>query len=614
MAGLTGERTPMIAANWKMHKTHLEAIQAVQKLSYLLDRDDAERMEVVICPPFTALRSVQTLIDSDRLPVRPGRPGRPPRGRGRVHRRGLRADAGGARRRLRDRRSLRAPPALRRGRRDGQPEGEGRDPPRDGRRSSAWGRPSRSGSRAGPRRRSTEQVRRAFDGIDPRRPPPGRRGLRADLGDRHGPQRGADRRGAGRGGDPGHARGPRSPRRSRRRVRVLYGGSVKPGNIREFMAHPEIDGALVGGREPRSGEPRPDRAVPVKRFRFLAPQSRCEGAAPGVAGLRVPSTSLVSRSGHESIRHGHRRNPGGTARACRARRPGGCRAVGRDAGLDHRQEPLGDLLEPLPPGPVRARGCGDHHLDDPDGGLRPARRRAGPDTTRTRSTSRRSTSSASRPHPRGGPDPRRRLPAKYLLGVDDTGRDLFVRIAYGARTSLTVAFFATGIAVVIGVLLGLSSGFYRGKIDTVISRATDVVLALPILLLALGHRLRVRREPGGVLLGLHQTRAAAGDLDHRAVRMALHRPHRPRAGPVDPREGVRRGLALPGSLEPAHHPPGGPPERDRADHRLHHAHHPEQHPVRSRALVPRRGGPGRHTRRGERCSPMPERRSDGLPG
>ena len=62
------ERRPIIAANWKMHKTHLEAIQAVQKLSYLLDKDDAERVEIVICPPFTALRSVQTLIESDRLP------------------------------------------------------------------------------------------------------------------------------------------------------------------------------------------------------------------------------------------------------------------------------------------------------------------------------------------------------------------------------------------------------------------------------------------------------------------------------------------------------------------------------------------------------------------
>jgi triosephosphate isomerase len=62
------ERRPIIAANWKMHKTHLESIQAVQKLSYLLDERDAERVEVVICPPFTALRSIETLLQSDRLP------------------------------------------------------------------------------------------------------------------------------------------------------------------------------------------------------------------------------------------------------------------------------------------------------------------------------------------------------------------------------------------------------------------------------------------------------------------------------------------------------------------------------------------------------------------
>ena len=61
------DRRPIVAANWKMHKTHLEAIQAVQKLSYLLDADDAERVEVVICPAFTALRSVQTLLEADRL-------------------------------------------------------------------------------------------------------------------------------------------------------------------------------------------------------------------------------------------------------------------------------------------------------------------------------------------------------------------------------------------------------------------------------------------------------------------------------------------------------------------------------------------------------------------
>ncbi|HEX9313244.1 MAG TPA: triose-phosphate isomerase [Actinomycetota bacterium] len=61
------ERRPIVAANWKMHKTHLEAIQAVQRLSYLLDRVDTDRTEVVVCPPFTALRSIQVLIEGDRL-------------------------------------------------------------------------------------------------------------------------------------------------------------------------------------------------------------------------------------------------------------------------------------------------------------------------------------------------------------------------------------------------------------------------------------------------------------------------------------------------------------------------------------------------------------------
>ena len=76
--------------------------------------------------------------------------------------------------------------------------------------------------------------------------------------------------------------------------------------------------------------------------------------------------------------------------------------------------------------------------------------------------------------------------SEYWFGVDTTGRDLFVRVIYGARTSLTIAIVATGISVVIGVVLGLLSGFYRGKVDTFISRFTDVVLSLPVLLLSLG--------------------------------------------------------------------------------------------------------------------------------
>jgi len=65
-------RRDLIAGNWKMNATHLEAIQMVQKFSYRLEPDDYERVEVVVCPPFTALRSVQTVIESDHLPIRLG--------------------------------------------------------------------------------------------------------------------------------------------------------------------------------------------------------------------------------------------------------------------------------------------------------------------------------------------------------------------------------------------------------------------------------------------------------------------------------------------------------------------------------------------------------------
>jgi triosephosphate isomerase len=66
------DRTPLIAGNWKMHATHLEAIQMVQKLSYRLDEVVFQRVEVVVCPPATALRSVQTVIETDHMSIRLG--------------------------------------------------------------------------------------------------------------------------------------------------------------------------------------------------------------------------------------------------------------------------------------------------------------------------------------------------------------------------------------------------------------------------------------------------------------------------------------------------------------------------------------------------------------
>jgi triosephosphate isomerase len=66
---MAATRKPMMAGNWKMHHTHLEAIQVVQKLSYRLEAEDHDKVEVVVCPAFTALRSVQTTIDSDRISI-----------------------------------------------------------------------------------------------------------------------------------------------------------------------------------------------------------------------------------------------------------------------------------------------------------------------------------------------------------------------------------------------------------------------------------------------------------------------------------------------------------------------------------------------------------------
>src|SRR5437899_4717503 len=63
------ERKPLISGNWKMHYNHLEAIQVVQKLSYLLRKSDYDAVDVSVHPPFTALRSAQVVLESDKIPI-----------------------------------------------------------------------------------------------------------------------------------------------------------------------------------------------------------------------------------------------------------------------------------------------------------------------------------------------------------------------------------------------------------------------------------------------------------------------------------------------------------------------------------------------------------------
>lgn len=74
MADAPSTRTPLMAGNWKMNLNHQEAVVLVQKLAWTLSdkKHDHSRVEVVVVPPFTDLRSVQTLVDGDRLPIRYG--------------------------------------------------------------------------------------------------------------------------------------------------------------------------------------------------------------------------------------------------------------------------------------------------------------------------------------------------------------------------------------------------------------------------------------------------------------------------------------------------------------------------------------------------------------
>jgi triosephosphate isomerase len=238
-------RRPIIAANWKMHKTHLEAIQAVQKLSYLLDRKDAEVVEVVICPPFTALRSIQVLIEGDRLPYGLGAQN--------VHWEAKGAFTGEV--------SAGMLAALKCGyvivghseRRQLLGETDEMVAKKVRAVLAAEMKPilcvgetleERDAGRT--EDRVVGQVRAALAGIEA-----GRVGATVIA---YEPIWAI---GTGRNAEPSDAGevigliratvGRLASEEAGAAMRIQYGGSVKAGNIRDFMAHPEIDGALVGG-------------------------------------------------------------------------------------------------------------------------------------------------------------------------------------------------------------------------------------------------------------------------------------------------------------------------------------------------------------------------------
>ncbi len=111
----------------------------------------------------------------------------------------------------------------------------------------------------------------------------------------------------------------------------------------------------------------------------------------------------------------------------------------------------------------------------------------------------------------------------FWFGADASGRDLFVRTMYGARTSLLVGIVAAGLAVTIGTLVGLLAGFFGRWTDTTLSRGADVMLAVPQLLISIGIVASCSTTKDGCLERVDPARPHDRDRRDRALLLAVYR-------------------------------------------------------------------------------------------
>ena len=172
----------------------------------------------------------------------------------------------------------------------------------------------------------------------------------------------------------------------------------------------------------------------------------------------------------------------------------------------------------------------------------------------------------------------------FILGSDGSlGRDEFLRIVYGAQVSIEVAFGATFLSMLLGVIMGSLAGFYGGWTDTLISRVTEITMCFPYLLFVIAVASTVGSRIDNVTFGFLGRGRPHADPRLRLLKLVLRCACVPRDRPVAAREGVRRGGADGRLEQPADRPLARAAAPRRADHRALDA--------QRRAVRPRRGGP-----------------------